>query len=157
MSENKDLVEINLNTTNSKLLEKGSSYNNNMSLFHFKDRSTVTSSTIPNKQGLSLTDSQGGAHKGATNVLHSIFGGSIEFVPNAYRSPTDLSCLRQMYCPDCEQRLHMDTISYDRLLYCCLPIFPFKCLYKRAIDRRQSGNKVICKRCGGNLGYWKQK
>ncbi|XP_018792723.1 PREDICTED: uncharacterized protein LOC108971235 [Bactrocera latifrons] len=148
MPVNKDFVEIKLNTTNSKLLEKGASYNSNMSLFRFKDRSTATNSTIPYKQGLSLTTS---------NELHSIFGGSIEFVPNAYRSPTDLSCLRQMYCPDCEQRLHMDTISYDRLLYCCLPIFPFKCLYKRAIERRQSGNKVICKRCGGNLGYWEQK
>ncbi|XP_011178864.2 uncharacterized protein LOC105209905 isoform X1 [Zeugodacus cucurbitae] len=153
MSENKDLVEIKLNTTNSKIHEKGASYSNNMSLFRFKDRSTATNSTIPYKQGLSLTD----LPKGDTKVLQSIFGGSIEFVPNAYRSPTDLSCLRQMYCPDCEQRLHVDNISYDRLLYCCLPIFPFKCLYKRAIERRQNGNKVICKRCGGNLGYWKQK
>ncbi|XP_014100254.3 uncharacterized protein [Bactrocera oleae] len=156
MPENKDLVEINLNTTNSKSLAKGSSYNNK-SLFHSKYLRTATNSTISYKQGLSLNHAPSSAHKADTKVLQSIFGGSIELVPNAYSSPSDLSCLRQMYCPDCEQRLHIDTISYDRLLYCCLPIFPFKCLYKRAIERRQSGNKVICKSCGGNLGYWKQQ
>ncbi|XP_004533825.1 uncharacterized protein LOC101463017 [Ceratitis capitata] len=137
MDDRKDLVEVNLNTiVDSKIPQMDSSCYN-ISLFHFKNYSTVSNTCTAYKQ--------------------SIFGGSLEFVPNAYRSPTELSCLRQMYCPDCEQRLHVDTISYDRLLYCCLPIFPFKFLYKRAIERRQSGNKVICKKCGGNLGYWKQK
>lgn len=116
MPENKDLVEINLNTTNSKSLAKGSSYNNK-SLFHSKYLRTATNSTISYKQGLSLNHAPSSAHKADTKVLQSIFGGSIELVPNAYSSPSDLSCLRQMYCPDCEQRLHIDTISYDRLLY----------------------------------------
>ncbi|XP_054736630.1 uncharacterized protein LOC129243559 [Anastrepha obliqua] len=154
MWDNKDLVEVNLNASNSTVGAQKSSFSNNMSLFRFKE--SGRGSAIPYKQSLPA-NAESAPKNAELKAMRSIFGGSIEFVSNSYQSPTDLSCLRQMYCPDCEQRLHVDNISYDRLLHCCLPVFPFKCLFKRVIERRQSGNKVMCKKCGGNLGYWKQK
>lgn len=77
MPENKDLVEINLNTRNSKLHERASVINNNMSLCRFKEHSsTVTNTTIPYKQGLLLFGTASCAPKGDTKLLPSIFGGS---------------------------------------------------------------------------------
>uniref|UniRef100_A0A1I8PL16 LITAF domain-containing protein n=1 Tax=Stomoxys calcitrans TaxID=35570 RepID=A0A1I8PL16_STOCA len=66
-----------------------------------------------------------------------------------------ISCLRQMYCPDCHQRLDADSVRFETLLSCCLPLFPLKTVYQCCL-RRSIGRKVICNKCGSNLGYWKR-
>ncbi|KAH8261085.1 hypothetical protein KR044_003113 [Drosophila immigrans] len=70
-------------------------------------------------------------------------------------SATNISCLRQMYCPECHERLHEQGVRLERLLQLCcfalLPIYP--CCPRRSKD----DCKVICGKCGYLLGAWKRQ
>ncbi|XP_034110345.1 uncharacterized protein LOC132788731 [Drosophila nasuta] len=70
-------------------------------------------------------------------------------------SATNISCLRQMYCPECHERLHEQGVRLERLLQlCCFALLP---IYPCCLRRSKDDCKVICGKCGYLLGAWKRQ
>ncbi|KAM8711266.1 hypothetical protein ACLKA7_000412 [Drosophila subpalustris] len=70
-------------------------------------------------------------------------------------SATNISCLRQMYCPECHERLHEQGVRLERLLQlCCFALLP---IYPCCMRRSKDDCKVICGKCGYLLGAWKRQ
>ncbi|XP_030388137.1 uncharacterized protein LOC115634510 [Scaptodrosophila lebanonensis] len=68
---------------------------------------------------------------------------------------TNISCLRQMYCPECHERLHEQGVRLERLLaLCCFSLLP---IYPCCVKRNSDDCKVICGKCGYLLGAWKRQ
>ncbi|KMY95835.1 uncharacterized protein LOC27209252 [Drosophila simulans] len=68
---------------------------------------------------------------------------------------TNISCLRQMYCPECHERLHEQGVRLERLLtMCCFALLP---IYPCCPRRSTNDCKVICGKCGYLLGAWKRQ
>ncbi|XP_015034424.2 uncharacterized protein LOC26530107 [Drosophila willistoni] len=68
---------------------------------------------------------------------------------------TNISCLRQMYCPECHERLHEEGVRLERLLtMCCFALLP---IYPCCMRRSNNDCKVICGKCGYTLGAWKRQ
>ncbi|XP_015039375.2 uncharacterized protein [Drosophila pseudoobscura] len=68
---------------------------------------------------------------------------------------TNISCLRQMYCPECHERLHEEGVRLERLLtMCCFALLP---IYPCCMRRSNKDCKVICGKCGYLLGAWKRQ
>ncbi|XP_032590703.1 uncharacterized protein LOC116805043 [Drosophila grimshawi] len=68
---------------------------------------------------------------------------------------TNISCLRQMYCPECHERLHEQGVRLERLItLCCFAMLP---IYPCCMRRSKDDCKVICGKCGYLLGSWKRQ
>ncbi|XP_005188385.1 uncharacterized protein LOC101900868 [Musca domestica] len=142
MIDDKDMIEINLNSTS-----MGSN------LLH----DTTTPSCLT--KSFSIADLKDRAlHPRIKSQPKYATIGGVKGVGSAGAKQLDspnISCLRQMYCPDCKQRLDKDSVRFESLLACCLPLFPLTTVYQCCL-KRAVGRKVICNKCGSNLGYWKR-
>ncbi|XP_061395983.1 uncharacterized protein LOC133331615 [Musca vetustissima] len=138
--DERDMIEINLNSSSmgSTLLHETPCLTKSFSITDLKDRA-LHSRIKPQPKYATI-----GGVKGSSSLAN---GKQLD-------SP-NISCLRQMYCPDCKQRLDKESVRFESLLTCCLPLFPLTTVYKCCL-KRSVGRKVICNKCGSNLGYWKR-
>ncbi|KAI8128490.1 hypothetical protein CVS40_1825 [Lucilia cuprina] len=144
MIEEKDMIEVNLNSklmylqdeiNDLRLREASHCITKSYSINDLKERE-LAECKLDNHQKYATI---GGIKKTSKKMLDN---------PN-------ISCLRQMYCPDCHQRLDAESVRFETLLSCCLPLFPISRVYQCCL-KRSIGRKVICNKCGSNLGYWKR-
>ncbi|XP_075169604.1 uncharacterized protein LOC142241701 [Haematobia irritans] len=152
MLDDKEMIEVNLSSSDlskiagemnssSKLLHEVACLSKSFSINDLKDRTFLAKRITSHPKYATI-----GGIKG---------NGSDEDVDKKQIDSPNISCLRQMYCPDCHQRLDTDSVRFETLLSCCLPLFPIKSMYQCCL-RRSIGRKVICNKCGSNLGYWKR-
>ncbi|KAH8411010.1 hypothetical protein KR222_006075 [Zaprionus bogoriensis] len=147
-----DLVEINLNGGLGPVAKQPSV----QALDELLQSRTTT--TLPRHRGYPY----GYADSDADNETDTYFykksnstGQLAEKVSPPPPSATNISCLRQMYCPECHERLHEQGVRLERLLQlCCFALLP---IYPCCMRRSKDDCKVICGKCGYLLGAWKRQ
>lgn len=101
MIDDKDMIEIKLtgDMDASSRLHDSPCLTKSFSINDLKDRAILKSRIKPQPKYATIGGVKGG------------FGSGVKKID----SP-NISCLRQMYCPDCNQRLDKDSVRFETLL-----------------------------------------
>ncbi|ALC42504.1 CG43325 [Drosophila busckii] len=144
-----DLVEINLNTVGYGQTKQQSA--------HALDELLAPQSQLPLHRGYpyGYTDAESDAELYFCKKSNSTGELAEKVAAPTAPAAANISCLRQMYCPACHERLHEQGVRLERLLtLCCFALLP---VYPCCMRRSNDDCKVICGKCGYSLGAWKRQ
>lgn len=117
MIDDKDMIDINLNSTTLMQLQSDISEMAMRERDHQQQQQQQQLGLIKSYSINDLKEHETGKKSKGFNLKHVKYAtiSGIKNKPAKLDEPS-ISCLRQMYCPECQQRLDVDSIRFETLL-----------------------------------------